>query len=102
MVVINCPGSHTFTSTRTRTSWGIIRRNNAAAAAARAVAAATADLTNQINASTCAGGCLKVPGGTNVPPPTPTCGRVWWTLWIAVRCQATATGTATVNCQVVG
>ncbi|WP_126453948.1 hypothetical protein [Sulfuriflexus mobilis] len=101
-VIIDCPGQHTFTSSKTRTSWGVSTSSNRRTAIARAQAAVLNDLTNQINAAQCAPGCLKVPGGTNAPVPTATCERKWWALWIVVRCASTATASATVQCTVQG
>ncbi|EGG95420.1 hypothetical protein IMCC1989_556 [gamma proteobacterium IMCC1989] len=102
MTTINCPGSHTFSSTQTRTSTGVFAKANKRVAAALAQAAVVNDLTNQVNQSVCSNGCLKVMGPTNAPAPVPTCQRIWWTLWIAIRCTATATGSVSVECVVQG
>ncbi len=102
MVTINCPGTHTFRSTKTRTSTGVFTNSNREDAATRAQTAVLNDLTNQVNQAVCAEGCLKVSGQTNAPTPTATCRRIWWTFWIVIRCSATATGSVTVQCTVQG
>ena len=100
-VVIDCPGTHTLTSRRTRTSWGVSQASNSRTASARAQAAATADLRDQLNDASCDDGCVKVSGTTTVPSPPATCKRMWWTFWIVIRCKATAIGTLSVECRVI-
>lgn len=102
-LTIDCPGRHTFTSRQTRTSWGVSADSNRRSAIARAQAAVVQDLANQVNNAVCADGCLKQPGPTNAPAPAgASCERKWWSLFIVVRCEATANGSATVECVVQG
>ncbi len=102
MATIDCPGTDTLNSIKTRTSVGIFEKSNKQTAATRALTSVLSDLTAQVNQVVCQGGCLKVPRQTNSPPPVPTCKRIWWTLWIAIKCSATATGSVVVECVING
>ncbi|KAF6247896.1 hypothetical protein C6990_00085 [Nitrosopumilus sp. b3] len=102
MVVIPCPGSHTFTSNKTRTSWGVFRESNRRSAKTRAENAVSSDLVSQINNSSCANGCLMNPPQTTVNPATVTCERKWYTFWIVIKCTGRSTGESTVECRVMG
>ena len=102
MTTINCPGTETFRSTKTRTSTGVFTKSNRRAAASRAQTAVLNDLTNQVNQAVCEDGCLKVVGQTNAPASVASCRRIWWTFWIVIRCRATATGSVVVKCEIQG
>ena len=102
MTSIDCPGSKTFNSTQTRTSSGIFTGSNSRAAVTEAHNAVLNDLVEQVNQASCAGGCRKVSRDTDAPTPTAKCERVWWTLWIMVRCSATANGSVVVDCKAIG
>lgn len=101
-MAIPCPGSDTVRSTMTATSTGISTNNTARDAANDARNNVLDDLKKQVDAASCEGGCIKVAGPTNAPLPNARCRRLWWTLWIAVRCSATANGSVVVDCQMQG
>jgi hypothetical protein len=101
-MAIPCPGSETVTSTQTATNTGISTKNTARDAANEARNDVLDDLKQKVDAAECQGGCIKVVGATNAPLPNARCRRLWWTLWIAVRCTATATGSVDVKCEIQG
>jgi len=102
MTTIDCPGSVSLSSSKTRTSTGVFTDSNSKNAINEARNAVLKDLVDQVNAASCADGCFKVTGDTSTPEPTVRCKRNWWTLWIVVECSATASGNVTVECKVQG
>jgi hypothetical protein len=102
-VAIPCPGQKLLTSTQTATCDGIFTESNSACAKSEAETAVQNDLVAKANGEECENGCLKEQGVIQFKPATVvSCHRVWWTLFIMVECEATATGELLLKCSVQG
>lgn len=100
-MAIPCPGKQTLTSKKTDNAYGISRNATCKKAKTNAENLVLADLKQQIDDAECADGCLKRVASRSQMQTTPcACERKWWTIWILVECEATATQDAVVECYV--
>jgi hypothetical protein len=102
-VAIPCPGKQTLTSTKTDDAYGIRRQATCQEAKTNAENLVLDDIKKQIDDTECADGCLKrVISRTQMNTTPCTCKRKWWSLWILVKCEATATQSVVVECFIAG
>ena len=101
MPVIDCGKSITLKSSKTDTGYAIRRNGACSKAQANAQRAVNTDLNAQQQQYTCKQPCdnlVPVPKLKITTHPCANCGRVWWTLFILVRCDASADGEMVLTC----
>lgn len=99
---IPCPGTKTLTSTKTETCYGIFKDSNYRCAKSRAEKAVLEDLKQQFNDAECDDDCMKRKIRESQMQTTVKCERLWWTLFIAVKCKATAEQELEIECYISG